>query len=301
VKPLITRGLITGKIPIMPPLISSDSPHDGENSSRRVRMIDIARAAGVSRASVSHVLNGKKAGNVRLSDETAARIRDIAREMRFLPSHAARQLAGKPSSIIGTLAKTWSGQTESRVLSWLNQLSASRGFKILAWESQADGLDKFVEECQSWNIDGLVFVAHNDDDTWPMVAKALARLPRVVSILGNPGIPSGHTVEIDADWGREMAGRGANPRLTTVDFDLAEIVGRALDLLGEIIARPDEQRPRSIFVKPKLVRESTSLDEGHLRWEAVERFGNEVRSGERTESADARPMTRPAFPRFVLA
>ncbi len=167
---------------------------------RRVRMIDIAEAAGVSRAAVSHVLNDEKSGNVRVSGETAARIREVAQELQFYPSQAARQLAGKRSGIIGTLAKTWFGQTESRALGWLNQLSSGRGFKILTWQTEAhlDALDKFVEECLSWNIDGLVFVAYKYDDVWPLVAKSLARLPWVVSILGNPGIPGGYTVEIDA-------------------------------------------------------------------------------------------------------
>ena len=80
----------------------------------RTRMINIARAAGVSRAAVSCVLTGGKTGNVRLSDETAARIRQIAQELRFHPNHVAQQLAGKRSGIIGALAQTWARPTESR-------------------------------------------------------------------------------------------------------------------------------------------------------------------------------------------
>jgi LacI family transcriptional regulator len=338
----------------------------------RVRMIDIAREAGVSQPTVSYVLNGGKRSE-RISTKTADKIRRIAKRRNYHPNHAARQLAGKRSGIIGTLAKTWFWHTESRVLGWMNQLSSSRGFKILAWqmEAQPDALDKFVDECLSWNIDGLVFVAYKYDDIWPPVAEAVARLSRVVSILGNPGIPGGYTVEVDvadgvwqsvehcfragrrrivqvlegrkaqfdaqrydaflaahrhfygppdndqvcfatagwkvddldkyrelarelvldrgadavlADsdfsapglvkawnelgvripdqvaligWGYESVGRGVNPRLTTVDFNFAEIVGKALDLLSEMIEKPDEERPHAILVKPKLlVRES---------------------------------------------
>lgn len=347
----------------------TNRPHDVGEKSPRVRMIDIARAAGVSRAAVSYVLNGGKMGNVRVSDETAARIREIAQELRFHPSHAAQQLAGKRSGIIGTLAKTWFWQTESRALAWLNQLSSGRGFKVLAWqmEAQPDALEKFVDECLSWNIEGLIFVAYKYDAIWPLVSKALARLPRVVSILGNPGIPGGYAVEIDAadgvwqsvehcfrtgrrrvvqvlegrsaqidaqryeafqaahrhfygpaddgqvclatagwgtddyekyrelarelvvdrradavladsdfsapglvkgwnelgfkvpgdvaliGWGYEVIGRGVNPRLTTIDFNFSEIVGKALELLGDLIEKPGEERPQSILVKPKLI------------------------------------------------
>jgi DNA-binding LacI/PurR family transcriptional regulator len=338
----------------------------------RVRMIDIAREAGVSRPLVSFVLGGGKHGE-RVSMKTAAKIRGIAQRLNFHPNHAARQLAGKRSNIIGALAKTWSWATESRALGWLNQLASNRGFKILGW--QIDGLpgslDRAIDECLGWNIDGLAFMAFKYDAIWPEVARAAARLPRVVSLLGNPGIPGGFSVEIDvadgvrqsvehcfqqgrrrivqvlegrrsqmdvqrfdafqeahrafygkpdqdqvcfatagwkvedyekydelgrqlvvdrkADavlaesdfsapglvrawnklgyrvgeevaligWGDEMVGRGVIPALTTVDFNFPEIVSKALDLLSDLVERPDDPRPESVVIKPKLVvRES---------------------------------------------
>ncbi len=48
-------------------------------------MTDIAQAAGVSRAAVSYVLNGRKTGNVRLSEETVARIVAAAPNTAFSP------------------------------------------------------------------------------------------------------------------------------------------------------------------------------------------------------------------------
>ena len=63
----------------------------------QVRMIDVARAAGVSRPTVSYVLNGCKRGQTRVKPETAEKIRRIARQLNFHPNHAARQLAGKRS------------------------------------------------------------------------------------------------------------------------------------------------------------------------------------------------------------
>ena len=162
-------------------------------------MIDIAREAGVSRAAVSHVLNGNQTGNVRLSAETVARIRQIAEQQRFHPNHAARQLAGKRSGIIGALAKTWALATEARALGWMTQLASERRFKILGWqvEGQPEGLDQTVDDCLGWNIDGLIFFAYKYDAIWPEVARAASRLPRVVSVLGNPGVPGGLSVEVD--------------------------------------------------------------------------------------------------------
>ena len=341
--------------------------------SKRTRMVDIARLAGVSRSAVSHVLSGTGKGNIIVSEKTAAKIRHIAKQLNFHPNHAARQLAGKRSRIIGALAQTWFWQTEQRALAWLNQLAASRNFKILAWQMDAhtpamgsEGIDAFVDECLSWNIDGLICVTYKYDEVWPRVAESMARLPRIVSILGDPGVAGGHAVEIDvasgvrqcvehlhsrgcrrivqvlegtksrldrqryeaflaahrefygpsdedqvcfategwriedfvkyeelarqlvvdrradailADsdfsapglvrglaklgrripddvaligWGYENVGRGVAPRLTTVDFDFETVVGQALDLVTALIERPNDERPKTVLVEPKL-------------------------------------------------
>ena len=340
----------------------------------RVRMSDIARLVGVSRPVVSRVLTGAGLGHVRVSAKTAAKIRREAKRLNFHPNHAARQLAGKRSGVVGTLAKTWFRQTESRLLGWLNQLASCRGFKILAWQMDAhpNALEESVDECLAWDIEGLIFMAFKYDTVWPEVAKALVRLPRVVSILGNPGIPGGYAVEVDAadgvrqsverlhrqgrrkivqvlegldaqidrqrhdaflaahrefygevrkdqvcfatrgwavddydkhlelckelvrdrkadavllesdfcapgmvrgftrlgcripddvalvGWGNEALGWGVIPPLTTVDFNFSEIVGKALDLLNDLIEKPGAEHPRSVLVKPNLIVRETA-------------------------------------------
>ena len=138
-----------------------------------------------------------------ISAKTAAKVRRIAKKLNFHPNHAARQLAGKRSGVIGALAKTWSWQTENRTLGWLNQLAPARSVKILAWqmEGQPGSLDLAIDECLGWGIDGLIFLAFKYDAIWPEVVKPLERLPHVVSLMGNPGISGGSTVEIDAAAG----------------------------------------------------------------------------------------------------
>ena len=69
------------------------------------------------------------------------------------------------------------------------------------------------------------------------------RLPNDVALVG---------------WGCENVGLGVTPALTTVDFDLPQIVGQSLNMLTALIERPDEQRPRAILVKPKLLVRETA-------------------------------------------
>ncbi|MBO3724855.1 LacI family DNA-binding transcriptional regulator [Actinomyces bowdenii] len=66
-------------------------PQDG--SGRPVTQLDVARAAGVSRSVVSHVLNR----NGRISEETRDRVLRIAQEMDYQPHAAASELASQHS------------------------------------------------------------------------------------------------------------------------------------------------------------------------------------------------------------
>lgn len=53
---------------------------------------DVARLAGVSVATVSYVMNGRKNGRSRIPDATKQMVLDAARELNYLPNLAARDL-----------------------------------------------------------------------------------------------------------------------------------------------------------------------------------------------------------------
>jgi DNA-binding LacI/PurR family transcriptional regulator len=62
---------------------------------------DIARAAGVSPAVVSLVVNGRANGKVKISEATQKRVQDAIRELGYVPNLAARQLASGQTNVIG--------------------------------------------------------------------------------------------------------------------------------------------------------------------------------------------------------
>ncbi len=67
-------------------------------SKKRVRMIDVATAAGVSRTTASFVLNRRDAG---IPEETRDRVLEMARQMKYTPHAAARNLATGKTHRIG--------------------------------------------------------------------------------------------------------------------------------------------------------------------------------------------------------
>jgi DNA-binding LacI/PurR family transcriptional regulator len=62
---------------------------------------DVARAAGVSTAVVSLVINGRANGKIKISKATQERVWAAIRDQGYVPNHAARQLAGGHTNIIG--------------------------------------------------------------------------------------------------------------------------------------------------------------------------------------------------------
>lgn len=68
---------------------------------RRPTQHDIARAAGVSTAVVSLVINGRADGAVKISKKTQERVWAAIREHGYMPNLVARQLAGGDTRIIG--------------------------------------------------------------------------------------------------------------------------------------------------------------------------------------------------------
>lgn len=68
---------------------------------RRPTQLDIARAAGVSPAVVSLVINDRANGKIKISAQTQDRVWKIVRELDYVPNLAARQLAGGRNHLLG--------------------------------------------------------------------------------------------------------------------------------------------------------------------------------------------------------
>lgn len=66
---------------------------------KRITIVDIAKEAGVSKATVSRVLSD----SVHVSESTRETVRRIMTKHSYLPNHLARGLAGTPTYVIGVV------------------------------------------------------------------------------------------------------------------------------------------------------------------------------------------------------
>jgi len=69
----------------------------------RITQNDVARAAGVSRFTVSCVVNNLSGGNVRVSDETRKRVLDAVKELGYVPDRMARSLRTRKTYTIACI------------------------------------------------------------------------------------------------------------------------------------------------------------------------------------------------------
>ncbi|MFG6488522.1 LacI family DNA-binding transcriptional regulator [Roseateles sp. BYS78W] len=123
---------------------------------------DVARVAGVSVATVSRALNG--AENV--LPHTRQRIVDVARELRYSPSGAARSLITRRTDTIGALLPDLHGEFFSELIRGIDQAARARGLHLLL-SSSHDDADEAAAALRAMNgrVDGLVVMSpHADDD-----------------------------------------------------------------------------------------------------------------------------------------
>jgi len=116
-----------------PPLPSSD-----DLGSRRVTSLDVARVSGVSRTTVSYVLNDTPGTSI--SGETRAHVLATAERLGYTPSAAARTLRRGQSDLVLVLLPRWvsSAVTEAFLDSLEGRLSAA-GLTMLVYYGGARG------------------------------------------------------------------------------------------------------------------------------------------------------------------
>jgi DNA-binding LacI/PurR family transcriptional regulator len=96
----------------------------------RVTSADIARAAGVSRTTVSYVLNDTP--GVSVSGATRERVRAVADRLGYAPSAAARALRRGRSDLVVAVLPDWPvGPVVDDLLDHLTDVLASRGLFVL--------------------------------------------------------------------------------------------------------------------------------------------------------------------------
>jgi DNA-binding LacI/PurR family transcriptional regulator len=150
---------------------------------RQARSQDVAKLAGVSRTTVSFVLNDVP--GVKISEETRLRVLEAARELDYYPTAAARSLASGRTRRIGLIL----GEGQRRLSadaflpSFLQGVTASvhqRGYFLMIQTAEdVPSHEAYAKLIREQQVDGLILSGPRSDD--PLLLKlAQERFPLIL-------------------------------------------------------------------------------------------------------------------------
>jgi LacI family transcriptional regulator len=143
-----------------------------------VTIIDVAKAAGVSKSTVSRVLDERLP---RSTNETAQRVRRVAEEMGYIRDPLASGLRRSGTSTLGVVVPRLTDTAMAMVYEAVARAAAARGlFALVATtedriDAQRDAVDALVRR----RVDGLLMTTSRLDD---VAALEEARVPIVLAL-----------------------------------------------------------------------------------------------------------------------
>jgi DNA-binding LacI/PurR family transcriptional regulator len=135
--------------------------------SRRATSKDVAELAGVSRTTVSFVLNDVP--NFQIPEETRQRVWEAARQLDYYPDASARSLASQRSGNIGVLLRRSADRVFGdvflmEVLIGIHKVTQAQHYHILLEAIEDNAPDAYISLVRSRQVDGLIVSGPRVDD-----------------------------------------------------------------------------------------------------------------------------------------
>lgn len=152
---------------------------------------DVARAAGVSIATVSRVYSGSQTVN----EETSRRVLAAGSRLDYWPNAAARTLTTARTHTLGVLLPDLYGEFFSEVIRGIDQAARQERLQILVSGSHADA-ETIISVARSMRgrVDGLIVMA--PDQTSASALEQLMRVYPMVLLNGPAGFDGCDTISI---------------------------------------------------------------------------------------------------------
>ncbi len=120
-----------------------------------VTIRDVARAAGVSVATVSRVLNAKAS----VTEATRDRVREAIRRLAYVPHGGARSLTTRRTHVIGVVLPEMVGAFFSEVIRGIDRIARPEGYHVLVSGSHSEPAEtQAVLRALHGRVDGLILM-----------------------------------------------------------------------------------------------------------------------------------------------
>lgn len=173
----------------------------------RTTIADVARIAGVSKATVSRVL----AGQIKyVREETRQRVLKAVDELGYHPSNAARSLKSKRSFSLGVVGYGLEYFGPSCTLSGIEQEASELGYTILLHlirQPETNNVEQLMSKMQSRYVDGIIWAVPEIGENRAWLKKKSLGLSVPIVFLSTAPQPEQFIVTVDNHSGGLMATR----------------------------------------------------------------------------------------------
>lgn len=121
---------------------------------KKITIDDVAKLAGVSKATVLSVINRKS----NVSSETSERVLDVIRKLNYQPNQIARSLSAKKTQSIGIVVKQIDNPYFTKIMRGVFSFMSEREYTVLLGSSELspDKERKSVGTLLRQRVDGLI-------------------------------------------------------------------------------------------------------------------------------------------------
>jgi DNA-binding LacI/PurR family transcriptional regulator len=170
---------------------------------KRITIQDVADAAGVSKQTVSRVINGKPD----VSSETRQRIHEIIDRLGYQPDPIARSMRGSTRTL-GCITPNLSDYNFSRIVQFAQAEARSQGFFLLTGSAQYESdMQPLLSEIINRRVDGLLVINPRDDGRYKHLLPFIEASMPVVYIKNTPVNEPVSAVCLDDEKGGYLATR----------------------------------------------------------------------------------------------
>lgn len=172
------------------------------SDSGRITISDVAHAAGVSKQTVSRVINNRPD----VAKSTRDRVLMLIQEMGYQPDPIARSMKGNTHTL-GCITPNLADPIFSSIVEYAQSEARRQGFFVLTGSaSTAEEMEPLLREMLNRRVDGLLVVNPKEDERYKLLHPILGDLP-VVYIKNTPGGEPVSAVAVDDTKGGYLAAR----------------------------------------------------------------------------------------------
>ena len=226
---------------------------------KRPTQIDVAQLAGVSRATVSYVMNNQSGGGILISEETRQRVLEAIAELDYVPDARAQALRSGNTKTIGLIIPDIHNPHFWEIADGAEQEAYAAGYHILL--SSIPPENKYAEDIfknlSHRRIDGLMmvpsFIYHSEEAQKTLAYLLKRRLP-IVGMMSDHVDKSYNFDRVVSDY-RDTTIEVMTHLLSLQHRRIGLIYGIAVPDLGEdrLVAYRESLQTAGLPIDPSLI------------------------------------------------